>query len=122
MFDIGSPELLVVLLIAVLVMGPDRLPEAIRTCATWWGRCRARFGRLKQQIEDEIGFAQIRQQLHEEQMVQEIKAARIELNGLAGNAGFSNGGGSGLQELRKPDRASTNPADWPGMPPPGANQ
>ena len=36
MFDVGTPELLTVAVIALLAMGPERLPEAIRNLARSW--------------------------------------------------------------------------------------
>lgn len=112
MFDIGSPELLVIGIVALLVLGPERLPEAIRSFATWWGRLRRSIRRLTAQIEDEIGFDQIRHQLHEEQVIEEIGAIKIELNSIADDAGFS------LGEVIKPKQISADPTHWPGMPPP----
>ena len=38
MFDISFPELVVVAVIALLVLGPDRLPGALRTLGLWVGR------------------------------------------------------------------------------------
>jgi len=112
MFDIGFPELMLVCIIVLLVTGPKRLPEAIRTFATWRRRLRRRIGRTKQRMRDEIGFDQIRAQLHEESVLEEIEAVKIELNDVAEDASF------GLDELVKPVNESADPAHWPGMPPP----
>ena len=35
MFDIGFPELVLVSIVALLVIGPDKLPAAVRTLALW---------------------------------------------------------------------------------------
>ena len=37
MFDIGFAELLLVAVVGLLVIGPERLPEAIRTGSAWVG-------------------------------------------------------------------------------------
>jgi sec-independent protein translocase protein TatB len=110
MFDIGSPELLIVAVVALLVLGPERLPEALRGLAGWWGRARRRIDETRQQLEDEIGFDRIRAQLHEEAVVDEIKSLDIQLKEL------STGNGTGLTELAPSD--SSDPTRWPGMPPP----
>ena len=112
MFDVGSPEVLLVLIIALLVIGPERLPETIRTVAHWWGRLKRSITQTKTQIEAEIGFDAIRQQLHEEGVVEEIKAMSIDLNSVVDDSG------PGLSELKKPAEESNNPSHWPGMPPP----
>ncbi len=40
MFDIGASELLVIVIVAVLVIGPKDLPLALRTAGRWIGRIR----------------------------------------------------------------------------------
>lgn len=76
MFDIGFPELLLVSVVALLVVGPDRLPETIRTMALWIGRLRRSFSKIKQEIEDEIGVDEIRAQLYNESIMHDIKQSR----------------------------------------------
>ncbi|GAA4761237.1 hypothetical protein GCM10023219_01420 [Stakelama sediminis] len=41
MFDIGSPELLVVAIVALLIIGPKDLPKAMRVVGYWVGRARS---------------------------------------------------------------------------------
>ena len=76
MFDIGFPELILVSVIALLVLGPERLPEALRTMGLWLGRLRRSFTTVKAEIEREIGMDEIRRQLHNEAVLDDIK--RIE--------------------------------------------
>ena len=76
MFDIGFPELLLVSVVALLVVGPDRLPETIRTMALWIGRLRRSFANIRQEIENEIGADEIRAQLYNESIMQDIKQSR----------------------------------------------
>ena len=40
MFDIGFAELLLIAVVGLLVIGPERLPSAIRTTSLWLGRLR----------------------------------------------------------------------------------
>jgi sec-independent protein translocase protein TatB len=40
MFDIASSELLLVVLVALLVIGPKDLPKALRVVGTWVGKAR----------------------------------------------------------------------------------
>lgn len=76
MFDIGFPELLLIAIIGLLVIGPERLPEALRTLGLWIGRMRRSFINVKTEIEKEIGMDEIRRQLHNEAVMEEMK--RIE--------------------------------------------
>jgi len=79
MFDIGFPELLLISIVALLVVGPDRLPEAIRTLVLWLGRFRRSFINIKQEIEQEIGADEIRAQLYNESIMQDIEKAKESL-------------------------------------------
>lgn len=40
MFDVGAGELLVILIVAVMVIGPKDLPLAMRTAGRWIGKMR----------------------------------------------------------------------------------
>ena len=79
MFDIGFPELLLVSVVALLVVGPDRLPETIRTISLWVGRFRRSFANIKREIENEIGADEIRAQLYNESIMQDIEKSKESL-------------------------------------------
>ena len=40
MFDIGAAELLVIVIVAILVIGPKEMPRAMRTAGRWIGQVR----------------------------------------------------------------------------------
>jgi sec-independent protein translocase protein TatB len=86
MFDIGFPELLVVGIVALLVIGPDKLPETVRTIALWVGRIRRALSDIKSEIEDEIGADEIRRQLHNESIMKEINKTRNQIGGMVKDA------------------------------------
>ena len=79
MFDIGFPELVVVSIIALLVLGPERLPDALRTMGLWLGRLRRSFTAVKTEIEKEIGMDDIRRQLHNEAIMEEMQRIEAEV-------------------------------------------
>ena len=76
MFDIGFPELVVVSVVALLVIGPEKLPETIRTMSLWVGRVQRTFASIRQEIESEIGADEIRQQLHNESIMKELEETK----------------------------------------------
>jgi len=53
MFDIGFFELVVVFVIGLLVLGPERLPKVVRSVGLWTGRARATLNNLKHEMERE---------------------------------------------------------------------
>lgn len=69
MFGVSFGELLLVALVALLVLGPERLPGAARTAGLWIGRLKRSFNAIKQEVEREIGADEIRRQLHNEQIL-----------------------------------------------------
>ena len=79
MFDIGFPELVVVSVVALLVIGPERLPGTIRTMSLWIGRIQRSFASIRQEIESEIGADEIRQQLHNENIMKELEETKKNL-------------------------------------------
>ncbi len=83
MFDNGFSELLLVGIVALVVLGPDRLPGAVRTAGLWIGRIKRSFSAIKAEVEREIGADEIRRQLHNEQILElerEMKAMKESLN------------------------------------------
>lgn len=73
MFDIGFPELALASIVALLVLGPERLPAALRTLGLWLGRLRRSYNNVKTEIEREIGMDDVRRQLHNEQIMSEVE-------------------------------------------------
>lgn len=82
MFDIGFPELALVSVVALLVLGPERLPEMLRSLGLWMGRLRRNFTRVKTEIEREIGMDEVRRQLHNEAVMEQMKQIERDAHGL----------------------------------------
>ena len=60
MFEIGFAELLLLGAIALLVVGPDRLPALARTLGVWVGRAQRLVGQVRADIEREVRADEIR--------------------------------------------------------------
>jgi sec-independent protein translocase protein TatB len=54
MFDIGFWELSLIMLLALLVLGPERLPGVVSTLGNWAGRARFMARSLRMQVEREL--------------------------------------------------------------------
>lgn len=66
MFDIGFSELILIGIVALLVIGPNRLPGAARVAGLWVGRIKRSFNSIKEDVERELGADEIRRELHNE--------------------------------------------------------
>ncbi len=69
MFDIGFTELLLVGLVALIVIGPERLPTAARTVGLLLGRVKRGISSIKEEVEREIGADEIKLQLRNEEIL-----------------------------------------------------
>jgi sec-independent protein translocase protein TatB len=85
MFDIGFSEIMVVAVISLIIMGPERLPETVRTLSLWLGRLRQFVSSARAEIEDEVGIDEIRRQLRNEQIMRDLEKSKDELSLLAKN-------------------------------------
>lgn len=86
MFNIGSTEVLLVCIVALIVIGPERLPTAVKTAGLWIGRFRRSFYKVKAEIERELNTDEIRRQLHNESVLAEIEEAKSQVKGAAKSA------------------------------------
>ncbi len=59
MFDIGATELLLIVIVAVIVIGPKELPLALRTAGRWIGKARRVSGHFRSGIETMIREAEM---------------------------------------------------------------
>jgi len=54
MFDIGFSEILVIFILALIVLGPEKLPRVVREVGRWVGRARAMARQFQEQLEEEV--------------------------------------------------------------------
>ena len=65
MFDVGFSELLIVAVVALLVLGPERLPKAARFAGLWVRRARAQWYSVKSELERELAAEEFKRQFTE---------------------------------------------------------
>ena len=59
MFDVGASELLLIVIVAIVVIGPKDLPLALRTAGRWIGKIRRVSGHFRSGIETMIREAEL---------------------------------------------------------------
>lgn len=63
MFDIGFAELMVVGVLGLIILGPERLPKAARTLGLLIGRVRRTMSGIQQEIEQEVKNQELQEKL-----------------------------------------------------------
>lgn len=63
MFDLGFSELVLVALVALVVLGPERLPKAARFAGLWVRRARAQWYSVKSELERELAAEELKRNL-----------------------------------------------------------
>ena len=66
MFDVGFSELLLTALVALLVIGPERLPKVARTIGLWTGRARRFVNQVKEDIDREMKAEELKRVMQEQ--------------------------------------------------------
>ena len=92
MFDVGFSEILVIAVVALIVIGPERLPKVARTLGHLLGRMQRYVNDVKADISREMDLDELRKQQAgmqevmrsmEQSVKEQISAAESELNGIA---------------------------------------
>ena len=73
MLDLGGMEITLILMLAIVVLGPTKLPQVARTLGLWMGRLRRMYNNFKLELDREVGMDDVRRQLHNEQIMSEMK-------------------------------------------------
>lgn len=80
MFDISFSELMVIAVVALLVIGPDKLPKVARTLGAYTGRLQRYIAQIKEEVNREVRFEEL------QNLQQEIKQSvnKVESSMMAG--------------------------------------
>jgi len=63
MFDIGFWELSLIAIVALIVVGPERLPRLVRVTGLWLGRASASLRSIRNEISQELRAEELKQAL-----------------------------------------------------------
>lgn len=73
MFDIGFSELCMVGLVALLVIGPEKLPKVARMAGFWIAKSKRMMASVKQEIHEEFQAEELRQSLKNQTGINEFQ-------------------------------------------------
>ena len=86
MFDIGFSELVFIAVITLVVVGPERLPETVRSISLWIGRIKQMFSTAQKDLENEVGMDDIRRQLYNEKIMRDISDSKADIDSVIADA------------------------------------
>jgi sec-independent protein translocase protein TatB len=113
MFDVGFSEIVVIAVVALIVIGPERLPKVARTLGHLFGRMQRYVNDVKADISREMELDELRklqatvqdaaQAIHQT-VHKEIRSTESEFNSIAASA---------AEAVQPPAETSTSPAVQP---------
>ncbi|MCX7060259.1 MAG: Sec-independent protein translocase protein TatB [Nevskia sp.] len=114
MLDISFSELLVCFLVALVVLGPEKLPRVARGIGRWTGQAKAYMRNLSAELDRESHASDLRKQMEDARRIfhEESSSLKREFDGAATQ------GQSLLTDHPHPAAAEPPPAAAPAMPPP----
>lgn len=85
MLDIGFLELMLIGVVALLVLGPERLPKAARTAGLWIGKIKRTVSGMQREISAQLEAEELRQKLNEQQkkLDDSLKKAKQDVESIA---------------------------------------
>lgn len=110
MFDVGFWELAMVLLVALVVIGPERLPPLARTIGLWLGKGRQFVRSVKADIDRELAAEELKKALQQQAEVPELYDIMEETDEALKDAAGSRPS-AGQRTLHDPAGAADGKAD-----------
>jgi len=126
MFDVGFQEITLIGLIALIVVGPERLPRMARTLGLWMGKIRYYVGQVKSDIDREVRAQELKEMLEKpareldelKGVAEETKGTLDQARNVLGEAKTSfDGAAAGASTANEPAAGSIFPTELPDIGP-----
>lgn len=121
MFGISSGELFFIAIIALIVLGPERLPKVTRMAGMWVRRARTQWNSVKDELERELAAEELKRSLHDAQSALQDTEQRIRDSGAEARREFEQMRAS-VQEPEGSSAAPTTASEEPAPVPPSKPQ
>ena len=72
MFQVGFLEIAIILILGLLVIGPKRLPDLIKTILKFYKKVQKQISNLKSDLEEDIGTEEIKKDVFNEMRMEEL--------------------------------------------------
>jgi len=73
LFQIGFLEILIIFILGLIIIGPKRLPEVIKTLIKFYKRIESKLGDFKKDIEKDIGTDELKKDVFNELRMEELE-------------------------------------------------
>jgi len=125
MFDFGISELMVIMVVALIVIGPERLPKVARTLGHLWGRAQRYVNGVKADIERDMAVEEFRQlqkkvQAEADEVEKSFQEAAStadqqarEINEAVARIASPKGATPSGQAIQRPEQSADTPAATP---------
>ncbi len=90
MFDIGFWEILLIGVLALVVLGPERLPKAAKTVGYWVGKGRRYIEGVKQEVASEFDASELKRLLHNQEVQLKELQSKIDVSQNEINENYTN--------------------------------
>ncbi|HIM03618.1 MAG TPA: twin-arginine translocase subunit TatB [Gammaproteobacteria bacterium] len=98
MFDVGFSEVVIIAIIALVILGPERLPKVARTIGFWVGKARRMVADVKTDIDREMRESELADL---RKLGDEISDVKNEFQSAAGKVADDSGVGSVVESIKK---------------------
>ena len=72
MFQVGFLEIAIILILGLLIIGPKRLPDLIKTILKFYKKVQKQISNLKSDLEEDIGTGEIKKDVFNEMRMEEL--------------------------------------------------
>ena len=98
MFDVGFSEVVIIAIIALVILGPERLPKVARTIGFWVGKARRMVADVKSDIDREMRESELADL---RKLGDEISEVKNEVQNAAGEVADDTGVESVVESIKK---------------------
>ena len=98
MFDVGFSEVVIIAIIALVILGPERLPKVARTIGFWVGKARRMVADVKSDIDREMRESELADL---RKLGDEISEVKNEVQSAAGEVADDTSVESGVESIKK---------------------
>lgn len=116
MFDIGFAELLIIAVVGLIVLGPEKLPVAARTVGLWVGKAKRTISGIQSDINEELRLEEMKRQvvMKQDELDRELDEMREPFSeALGSNSPLANSISAPKEKAPEPDQEQNAAVETP---------